>query len=284
MSLFKIVLGRIFRFGVKMVGVLFEPTADLRKHLRLRFIKAHPKSPWILTRTACLGNDVASIAFPQTPVLRFQKTRIDQLEEILNSGERRPFGIIPFRLKRSIARDDVWPLISRQNQRISDSAPAPFMIIIDSYSELTDQEFKEKKSSSVFFANYSDLRAEDIEAGIIVSNGLIDIGLAEKIFDNFMSAVERRWGPVPTVFLAYPPNLESRQKYLDRSEAIVKMFENLERRWPNAYFLKERLAEIRASEEDAEKSVVFPYHYESGLYRHLANLVLEVADVVGVPA
>lgn len=226
----------------------------------------------MLARTACLGNDVLTIAFPHLSRLHAQKNRIDRLGRILSEDRVSPRRV-PFRSIFLMSRRDAWGLVIQQNQRLSVKSVPPRLIVIDSFSDLTDQFFTLTDSKAYFFANYSDIESAPIEAGAVESLGLLPLEFLLSTYEDFLSGVMRLWGPIPIVLLEYPMKLETRESFLERGSMIHEVFSKLNESWENVNFVQCSDDEVSPKPEESRTGVIFPYHYDSPVYESLARKI-----------
>lgn len=234
--------------------------------------------PWVLNRTACLGSDVLKIAFPEIKSARrfhLQKVRIDYLAEHIGTGLFRRRNLIPLSVRSAMVREDGWGHVNQQNSYLIGQRHPPIFCLIDSYSELTDQKFVDTKSGSYFHANYSDVSEEALADGSIFCEGPLNLDDAMEHFENFISSIKRSWGPVPIFLLAYPKDLESRQKFLTRAVQLDSIFEVLTHTYENVHLIAGPAGTVEADEKEIVQDEVFPYHYGERVKQELARNLLE---------
>ena len=169
------------RFQVQFLKVLF-----LRSNF---YLSIYSRKPWVMRRTACLGNDVFDIleSLPKRS-LNIQKGRID----LLTKSFHERLGIMRlYPSRKLIERSDIRSLVIRQSISQLKKLNPPQLLIIDSYSELTDQEFL-LPNKAKFYCNYSDLfPGRDL---IVKSNGLLDLGSLDDYYETFLLSVMEKWG------------------------------------------------------------------------------------------
>lgn len=178
------------RFQVQFLKVLF-----LRSNF---YLSIYSRKPWVMRRTACLGNDVFDIleSLPKRS-LNIQKGRID----LLTKSFHERLGIMRLYASRKlIERSDIRSLVIRQSISQLKKLNPPQLLIIDSYSELTDQEFL-LPNKAKFYCNYSDLfPGRDL---IVKSNGLLDLGSLDDYYETFLLSVMEKWGGGAANFFAF---------------------------------------------------------------------------------
>lgn len=210
--------------------------------------------PWIFSRTACLGNEVFSQLGSKVMRFNIQKGRID----LINSKLLGDFSLSPKSRTSFFVDKEIAKIVEQQRGLDWLEFRPPKLILVDSFSDLTDQEFQWRKANH-FYANFGDVKKE------LVNQKLINLGLIEEeklfsLYEEFISQVNQKWGIVPILYLHYPTYKETRKLYLDRSRKLREVTFCLASQNPNFHVLDcER--QFVDFEEDS-----FPYHYHSSVY------------------
>ncbi len=218
-------------------------------------------------RVACLGKDV----FQNSALLNKQKLRLDVYLRQLKSGRAPIYNkISPY-----ILRHDILPLIVQQ-------CVEPWSIklikrsrffVIDSYSELTDQEFRHRQDGWSFCANYSDINYDTdfnthYECLGLLPNDRIQGNYAE--FFKWLRSINPK---ISIVFINFPTNLDSREKFRERGEIIYHAIESL--KLENIYNLK-----VNESLVTSDASDKFPYHFSSFTKNEFIALLDQIPDLM----
>jgi hypothetical protein len=219
-------------------------------------------------RVACLGKDTFDLFKNDEILYNNQKGRIDYLSERFVSGLK----IKPsYRNLKYIKRKDIRRLIIEQFYSSVNFTNEPVLLLMDSYSELTDQKFIDKEeSSSFFFANYTDL---DINfRDNINCDGLL--GLDEnliKYYIEFFYNFRSRYSKTPIVFINFPKKLETRQKFIERHDYIKDTIIKVSEKFENFYVLNipDNLVENSSNDD-------FAYHFSSQAYEYLALNIIKL--------
>ena len=243
----------------------------IAKHFRVKkAVFTFDKEPWVLCRTACLGNDVRNLALPGLPFLNFQKGRVDRLENLFFGGGReRP---VPLIARGFLLRKDVWDLLVELNQVLSsaNSLP-PCAILIDSYSDLTDQLFQTRWTNGWFFANYGDVKNRTPNLRRL---GLLNLDHHHKSWRKIVTLLTQKWPGVPIFLLTYPTFFETRKKFLERAETISLSWEKIAGEFDNVYCVHlPPSTAVKNFEDDRSPGDNFPYHYGPKVVRRLARMV-----------
>ncbi len=238
----------------------FEPLKLVIRHrLRWRFTRKE----WFLGRHACLGYDSLSLIAKVPKRLNFQKGRVDLLLSLLQMPSPKPRISV---LKDFMLRQDILPLIKQLE--FFDSLPkkAPKFIFMDSFAELTDQLFCNKRDGWLFACAYSDIKHTPQFENEFESCGLLALEELEEHYIQLFELFLLRWGVVPILFLHFPITLEHRQLYLDRYKAIIGVIDRLTKRFPNLLPIRIDESEVTWPDLASEELKNFPYHYDPKTY------------------
>jgi len=225
-------------------------------------------APWILSRTACLGNDV----FERLPLpydrFNMQKGRADYIVKASNEGS---FACKPFYVYPYLNLEDILTFLFQQkNIRFFKQRSKPRFIYMDSYSELTDQLFVHKTRGFGFCVNYSDLKVK--EAGVwseFQCLGLIPVADLKRHYESLFSYLRKTYGDVPIIFIQFPTKLDDREKFKQRGEAILKVIREIKHNYAPFYEFQAEEALI-----DFHKADNFPYHFNDRTYDDLAEKII----------
>ena len=178
---------------------------------------------------------------------------------------------IPWSIYFSMHRKDVWGLVDQQNTRLGRKVSAPQFILIDSYSELTDQKFSPINGGYQFYANFTDVKPSNFLHQKLRSEGLIDLDGVLCHYNHFLRTVLERWGRIPVFLMEYPTDLETRAKFIDRAMIIRAIYLELEQSWPDVKFLQSSGAAVGPNAREEHQGQVFPYHYREDYYEEMAE-------------
>ena len=233
--------------------------------------KFYRRKSWILSRTACLGSDAAElipdIKKLKYPRINFQKTRIDHLNFLLNGGKIRVAN------QYEINDASVFSLVQKQKSIKLKFHEEPLLILLDTYSELTDQEFVTNDGRK-FFANYSDVNEKKISNKTIVCLGRIDSNTIYVNYFEFCKAIYTRWPDTKIVFIAYPTTYETRSVYLQQSKSIDEALSKLVDKLPRIKVIKIP-NEIVSQDERVDD---FPYHFGESTKSYVAREIKSVIE------
>lgn len=236
-------------------------TAAMRLQLALR--QRH--SGWIMGRVACLGIDVFKRLGSRLPLVNTQKGRVDVLMDFHSGTLRRPSAMS---VGRYFARQDVVPLISQQQIFKWPATVPPSVLLMDSYAELTDQLFVERGGRrEAFCANYSDVVHSEEFTARYECRGLLPCEEIEGRYRDFFTFLRREVGQFPIIFLHFPKDLETREKFRARHDAIASAISRLAEEFSPFHSIMLPFGTVRRSEADL---VAFPYHYDANTYTRFA--------------
>jgi hypothetical protein len=228
-----------------------------------------PKGSWVLSRTACLGNDVFSSApsLGATNRINLQKLRIDQFETVLNGNLPKK---LPFGAQRFLARKDVFPLLLQQTRTSWLKSKAPMALLMDSFSDLTDQEFS-RPDGTRFFAAYSDVAINHSAREGFECKGLLDLADYEAKLKAAIGEIRAYYSTsIPVVYIHFPHQLETRQQFIKRAKVLIEVTRKLERELSNFFVVEADSSIVR---RDPAASDNFPYHYHPNVTQDLTRKV-----------
>lgn len=208
-----------------------------------------------LGRVACLGSDLYSIRFQRKLGFRLinqQKVRAD-LWLLWLAGSARPRAEL---IKSHMLRPDVYPLIENQ-------AALPWLaendfefLLMDSFSELTDQKFTHRKEGWSFCCHYSDINHSpefDLDFECI---GLLPVEKIEATYRQFFEWFEGRHPNKKVVFVLFPTALDERALYKERGAEIMRVMTKLQQ---EKQFIQNLI--IDDALVDWNENDRFPYHF-----------------------
>lgn len=209
----------------------------------------------ILGRVACLGSDLYSLRFRRKYGYRLinqQKVRVDYwMEQLLNKAGPRPEIV-----RKYLARPDVYPLIENQ-ATLPWIAEAEFeFLLMDSFSELTDQRFTHKTEGWSFCCHYSDLNHTSDFDQKFECQGLLHRDQIDVAYTNFFGWFETAHPGKEVVFVHFPTTLDERALYKERGKEILSVITRLQANKP---YIK--LLSIEDQFVDWNENDRFPYHF-----------------------
>jgi hypothetical protein len=196
----------------------------LRQFVSVQLFRKKQK---VLGRVACLGSDLFALRHQRKYGFRLvnqQKVRVDLWLEWL-AGEARPK---PELVKSHMSRPDVYPLIENQ-------ATLPWLVerefeflLMDSFSELTDQKFTHRKEGWSFCCHYSDLDHTAAFDNEFESHGLLPIGEIEAAYTRFFEWFEKEHLGKEVIFVHFPTTIDERILYKERGTEILRIMTQLQ--------------------------------------------------------
>lgn len=151
---------------------------------------------------------------------------------------------------------------------------------MDSYSELTDQLFRDPTGSTSFCANFNDVKRTQTLLG---NHGLLSIDLLPDLYTQFFSMLHERWPHTPIVFIHFPSHREVRPKFLERAGAIRNAVERIAVEDEQLISLKiEDAPTFKYASQSSSTNDPFPYHYDSATYASLGQVMRETLISLGV--
>jgi hypothetical protein len=211
----------------------------------------------------------------KTPRLNIQKGRADLL--LLKKREPKRY---PFSYLQLLNRKDIWPLIVEQETQWWQAAVAPRFILMDSFSELTDQLFMGHVSQSCFCANYHDLNSEISRSLDVLSSGLLPTSVLRNSYVELFTEFHELWPTTRIYFLNFPSHLETRELFLNRAERIREVIATIA--LSDSLLVPIEFTITNSPEGSAPTSEDWmPYHYEEDNYFEMAVQFRSVVELDG---
>lgn len=230
----------------------------------------------IVSRTACLGNDIINRLF-NNEIIRFnnQKSRVDM---ILENNDTK---ISIFSLVNIINRMDILSIIYTQNFNLL-NFKKPKYFFIDSYSELTDQKFSDNTEKNSFYCNYSDTNYNlEIFKDNYTCEGLINLENIKDKYDSLFKKINKDWNNVHIIFIHFPTTLEKREKFKDRADLIKLAIEELSTKYENLHSISVDDTYVSAPVVGNDEYKNFPYHYHEKTYQEFVNKINKLGVING---
>lgn len=218
---------------------------------------------WVYGRVACLGKDSFKEAGFSYNLVNVQKARVDGL------GSSALLSMLNL---KSILREDIKWLLLEQVFMYRFLVTRPKFIIIDSYSELTDQIFINVKNHSTFFANYSDVNRDVLSNGMLSCEGLLNLEFLEVNYRSYFSRLREKYGEIPIIYVHFPTMREQRTSFVKRAEVIVKIVDDIKYEYGLSVIkIPDEYAQLPTNDE-------FPYHYANEVYTWVAKEINCIYD------
>jgi len=246
---------------------LYKTTQPLKSWLKKSFLKIRYVGPFtkkniILCRSACLGHEIFDMKNKNTGVKNLlicqQKTRLDSLTESL-LGEKKIPRVNSEMVKKYLVRDDVYPLIKQQEELPWLNIDKFDYLLMDSFSELTDQKFTHKTEGWSFFCYYTDVNHSTEFDNIFKCDGLLDIKYISGVYNRFFDWFENKCPGKKVVFFHYPAKLDNRLVFKDRATEILRVMKDLEK--DRKYISNIYVDDSKVNWKEGDN---LPYHYSMG--------------------
>ncbi|MGJ0344502.1 hypothetical protein NG788_07710 [Aliarcobacter cryaerophilus] len=165
----------------------------------------------VLGRTACLGNEIIKQMGWSKNYINHQKSRIDYLLEL---NQNRNIAPNPKEIINYLKHKFIIETIEHQRYDFF-RYPKPDIIVMDSFSELTDQVFLNQTNNSRFLANYGDVNHELLPIDFKYL-GFLEESRLFKVYDDFFEKIEQIYPNVPLYFIHFSTKLDEREKFKNR--------------------------------------------------------------------
>ena len=219
----------------------------------------------VASRVACLGKEL----FSEWGLINQQKSRADVfLKSLGHEIKPRYSEIMPF-----IRRKDILPLIAQQCGMPWDKIGIPGrLFIMDSFSELTDQEFVHKKEGWSFCANYSDIDHNAEFKETFDAKGLLPVSQFEKTYKDFFEWLFSKNSNITILYLHFPTALDERPQFRERARCLHSALQM----WEGKGIVNVSITDNMVSHAGGD---AFPYHYSDATYNEFRELLLRLGVV-----
>jgi len=222
-----------------------------------------------LGRYACLGSGVLKELGRGSKFHNLQKGRSDYLIRVL---EDPAIGCQPARVVSHLARDYIAATLEQQAVLCPDFVPK--LVLLDSFSDLTDQLFRHKSEGWEFCCNYHDLQHSESFNSEFECLGLLDLAQLEVQYSRLLQTIETQWPGIPVIYLHFPDVLEVRGKFLERARLIREAVARCALKYINIYSFVVSDQIVQRAEVLDPGLEDFPYHYNHATYVEFAKLIL----------
>jgi len=224
----------------------------------------HPQGV-VFGRAACVGQDVFQLKTAgKYQLINLQKGRLDLLMDWIEGAPRPRASVVEGHMPRKI----VFPMIEQQ-ERLDwfNSRAKPQFIMMDAYSELTDQQFTHREEGWSFCCHYTDLNPTPDFEKLFEKKGLLPLEDIESTYWRFFDWVERELPLTNVVFVHYSTRFDSREHFKGRADEILRVMNKLQLTKPYIFNLWLHDHLYNPNEGDS-----FPYHYSQETYQSLVDI------------
>lgn len=249
------------RASQKMLRTKNTTVRILNENIIKKLILWNPfiKKQFILCRSACLGHDILKLKYPNQKrifLICQQKVRLDLfMEQIYNN--KPPFPLVKSTsVEKHMTRKDIYGLVQQQEQLPWLTTKEIDYLIMDSFSELTDKKFTNKKEGWSFFCHNSDIKLSEEFEQEFDSRGLLSIDKIGEVYKEFFSWFENKYPGKKVIFIHYPTTLDDRVLYKERAVEILRAMKDIGKNKNYIYNIYIDDSKVSFHENDN-----FPYHY-----------------------
>lgn len=225
----------------------------------------------IIARIACLGQFCLDrLDVSEFNILKFPKNRIDYS---LNINKKTLKAVNLYMVEKYLTKSSpertefVKSLIKPQELDIFHYTNVN-MIIMDSYSELTDKLFVSKKGDGAFCCHYRDVDISEQFKSEYLFKGLLPIDEIKQHYDNFFAKINSVYGDIPILFLIFPSDIDPRPEYKMQCAEICNAVTSLSHKYKNIIALYPDIVEPHPTDKS-------PYHFSQNTYNLLAEKIVE---------
>ncbi len=227
----------------------------------------------ILSRVACLGHfTLRNLSIKNSRLVNHQKNRCDYAV-LMHQNQDAKINLPE--VKKFIAGnyDYILSLLEQEQSDIFSYAEEivgggyEVMLIMDSFSELTDKMFLSLSSPSRFLAHWRDINHTEEFEKLYRCTDLLPIDEIKKCYDDFFAMFVKTYGKCPILFLNFPTNLDAREEYKERGRAIAAAIDELAKtKYDNIIAIKADVVEPNPTDDAV-------YHFSEKTYKMLAKKI-----------
>lgn len=185
-----------------------------------------------------------------------QKARLDLFVEQVRKNEPPLPRVKSTAVEKYMTRKDIYGLVQQQEQLSWLTMKEVDYLLMDSFSELTDKKFTNKREGWSFFCHNSDIEHSAEFERNFESRGLLEIRKINEVYENFFSWYEKKYPGKKVIFIHYPTTLDDRKLYKERAAEILRVMKDIEKYRDYIYNLYLDDSKVYPHENDD-----FPYHY-----------------------
>ena len=222
------------------------------------------RGPWILGRMACMGTDTFKLLNLKIPLINIQKGRVDYLVDVESSKR---FAAKTHRIAQYISRSDITGLIAQEENAVNLPKNPPLTLLMDSFSELTDQRFYSRTDNSSFLSGYTDVNHTPKFKEKFECKGLLPLDDLSQIYEKFFDMIAAKYGEIPVFFMHFPKRLEERELFQQRHDRIRLAIEGVSTKRRSIISLT---VPDNYVEWPCDDKARFPYHFHPKCYEFLA--------------
>jgi len=180
------------------------------------------------------------------------------------NGAKRP---VPEIVEPFLERKDIFDLIVQQKEidwlKVGQTED---IILMDSFSELTDQRFTHREEGWSFCCNYTDIDHNTSFSEIFETNGLLSESEISSQYDLFFQWIKENYPQKQVIYMHFPASLDTRVKFVERAASILNTMLNIEKRFNNVVniYVSDDLVFHHDNDD-------FPYHYSKNTQAAFLN-------------
>lgn len=222
----------------------------------------------IIARTSCLGNfTMDRLDLSDFQIEPFHKNRVDYCLDILDN----PNHIVDRNDALKYVNPELHVFLNPQSNNIFECDNVK-MIIMDSFTDLTDKMFVRKKDNRQFTMLYRNIDHTGDFDEKYECTGMIPEKDIEKLYNSFFGKLIKTYGDIPVLFLEFSSKFDERPEFISREKAIHEAITKVAEKYPNIKPIQMDIVESHESDD-------YPYHYSEHTYDMLAKKIAEQYDL-----
>lgn len=251
-------ISRFFKKIIKKSTFLWNLHYNIKFYIEY-FIAKILKRKIILSRSACLGQELFQIVSmgKKTLFISQQKMRFDLFLDQIKTKNKIMDGLV----RKYLTNDSfLFPFIQEQTflHWLSIKSDISFFMI-DSFSELVDKKFTNKKEGWSFCCYGSDVNQTEGFKEDFESFGLIRVEDLDKTYRSFFNWFELKYPKKQIFFIHYPTILDGRPLYVERGKKILEIMKEIAKEKKYIHNICVDDSMVDWTEDDIKH--MYPYHY-----------------------
>ena len=257
-----------------MYNSLLHYPSKIYRHLRKKIIYNNFLSNTIMSRTACLGHDLVKLKYQNRKIhtINQQKVRLDLFLEWKDDPKKRPLS---FKIKKHLLRKDIYHMIKQQEELPWTKISNFEFLLIDSFAELTDQKFTQRKYNWSFCSHYSDINQTPDFKNLFFCEGLLNLEKMEGVYKSFFEWFRKEYPNKKVFFIHFPTKLDQRKEFKIRGNKILEIMLNLEKE--NSFIYNINIDESKVYKNETND---FPYHYSIETNKEFLKKLEELEKII----
>lgn len=220
----------------------------------------YPLPETVIARTSCLGNfTMQRLNLDKFQVIPFHKNRVDYCMDI----SKNPDCVVDRNDALKYIIPDLHVFLNPQVNDIF-ACDNVKLIIMDSFTDLTDKMFVRKKDGRCFTMLYQNIDHSSDFDSRYKCTGMIQEKDIPNLYSKFFDKLIKTYGDIPVIFLEFSSNFDQREEFIRREQIIHDAIMKVAKKHPCVHPIQMDVVEPHETDD-------YPYHYSEHTYDMLAK-------------